>query len=57
MPITEPDPHKILDALHAVLAELRTLDARAGGVLAKVAIGGVDVAIVAVTELARELTA
>jgi hypothetical protein len=58
MPITEPNPHNILDALRATLAQLQALAAaRPGNVLPKVAIGTLEATIVAVAELAREAPA
>jgi hypothetical protein len=55
MPITPPDPGKILDALLAAQAELQALAAaRPGSTLVKLAAGALDVAIIAAEALVRE---
>jgi hypothetical protein len=55
MPITPPDPGRLLDTLRAAQAELQALGtARPGSTLVKVALGAVDVAILAAEALVRE---
>jgi hypothetical protein len=50
MPITDPDPHKILAGLRANEAQLRALvAAQPENALAKAALGSVEVAIGALT--------
>jgi hypothetical protein len=54
MPIEPPNPHRILDTLNAAMVQLQALAASEppGAALPAVAIGSVQVAIVAVTAIA-----
>ncbi len=55
MPITPPDPGDILDKLRAVQEQLRALaQAQPDAPFVKVALGSVDVAVVAAEALERE---
>ena len=58
MPVTDPDPHKILTTLRTVETELRALvAARPGDALARAALGAVEVSIVAMSAIVSSMTA